>query len=66
MSRSGFSHALGHNTLHHSSQGGQSGANDQTVATAADNGGSFDSFLGPLPPFSGKQRAAEKFSRETL
>lgn len=63
---SGYSSALaGRHTLHHSVGGSQSGANDQTVATAKD-GSDFASFLGPLPPFSGKQAARERFSRETF
>ena len=64
-SRSAFSAALRSNTPHHSVQGTQGGANDQTVATAKD-GSDFASFLGPLPPFSGKQAARERFSRETF
>ena len=42
------------------------GRNEQSVATApGGDANDIASFLGPLPPFSGRQRADEAFSRET-
>ena len=42
------------------------GLEDQSVATApGGDANDIGSFLGPLPPFYGKQRASDKFSRET-
>lgn len=42
------------------------GGNEQSVATApGGDANDIASFLGPLPPFSGRQRADEHFSRET-
>ena len=49
-----------------STRGASIGRNDNSVATApGGDANDFASFLGPLPPFSGRQRADEKFSRET-
>lgn len=49
-----------------STRGASIGRNENSVATApGGDANDFASFLGPLPPFSGRQRADEKFSRET-
>ena len=61
----GYSRALANNKTYNSTRGGISGPNDQSVATASDGGG-LASFLGSMPAFSGKQRAGERFSRETV
>ena len=60
----GFSIAFSSNGKYDSTRGASIGRNDNSVATAKD-GSDFSSFLGPLPPFSGRQRADEAFSRET-
>ena len=60
----GFSKAFSSNGKYDSTRGASIGRNDNSVATAKD-GSDFSSFLGPLPPFSGRQRADEAFSRET-
>lgn len=49
----GFSKAFKSNGKYDSTRGASIGRNDGTVATAKD-GSDFSSFLGPLPPFSGK------------
>lgn len=50
----GFSKAFKSNGKYDSTRGASIGRNDNSVATAKD-GSDFSSFLGPLPPFSGRQ-----------
>ena len=61
----GYSAAINNGGAFNSTRGASIGRNDTSVATAKDAGNDFASFLGPLPPFTGRQRAEEQFSRET-
>lgn len=65
MQTSNFSSAIKNGIGRHAT-GVSGGLQDQSVTTApGGNAGDIGSFLGPLPPFSGKQQASDKFSRET-
>ena len=63
--KSAYSAAIKNGKPYHATSA-DTGRNDQSVATApGGDANDIASFLGPLPPFSGRQRADERFSRET-